>query len=93
MCRRAIQLGIEECAIIAVHMGGKAYRASLRTGGKPQWLAEMFEAVVGAMFLEAGLPAVCAMLDSKFPLPVGLPSPAGLLLFQARCLIQYYPTL
>ena len=55
-------------------MGGDAYRALLgvRPSTKSQWLAEMFEAVLGAMFLEGGFPAVCTTLHTVFPLPAGL---------------------
>ena len=71
--RRALQVGIEKRAIFVVHMGGDAYRARLRTAGaKSQWLAEMYEAVLGAMFLEGGFLAVCATLQTRFPLPAGL---------------------
>ena len=64
-----MEVGIDQCAAIAGHMDRAALR---REGFKSSLMAEMYEAVIGAMFLEGGFPAVRRVQTTKWPLPAKL---------------------
>ena len=66
-CRHAAEIGVDQCAVLAAHMDRTALK-NIR-GQTSSLMAEMFEAVIGAIFVDAGFPAVRRVLHTRWPMP------------------------